>query len=120
MPACSLTRSGAESQGHHRAELCAHNRAENEVRRQRAAGLAQKVIIPKIQFADATPRECVDYVAQRVEKLTDGKQKVSVVWMVPETSTALVTLSLQNVPATEALRYIAKWPDCRSITIPTP
>ncbi len=68
----------------------------------------KKVIIPKIQFADATPRECVDYVAQRVEKLTEGKQKVSVVWMVPETSNALVTLSLQNVPATEALRYIAE------------
>ncbi len=66
------------------------------------------VIIPKIQFTDATPRECVDYVVQRIDKLTEGKQKVSVVWMVPESFNALVTLSLQNVPATEALRYIAE------------
>lgn len=68
----------------------------------------KKVVIPQIQFTDSTPRECVDYVVQRIEKLTDGKQKVSVVWLVPTDLPARITLSLQNVPATEALRYIAE------------
>lgn len=68
----------------------------------------KKVIIPKIELADATPRECVDYVVQRIEKLTEGKQKVSVVWLVPTDLTDHITLSLQNVPATEALKYIAE------------
>ena len=71
-------------------------------------GSLKKVIIPKVDLSDVTARESIDYVVQRIEKLTDGKQKVSVVWMVPSDFPAKVTLSLQNVPATEALRYIAE------------
>ena len=55
-----------------------------------------------------TVREAVAFVSQKVRELSGGKQSVNVVWMVsPEqTASARVSLSLQNVPASEVLRYI--------------
>jgi len=71
-------------------------------------GALKKVIIPKVEFTDVTAKESVDYVVQRIKTLTEGKQNVSLVWMVPSDFPGRITLSLQNVPATEALRYIAE------------
>jgi hypothetical protein len=66
----------------------------------------KKVILPKVEFQEASPKEAFDYVAQQVQKATGGKQSVNVVWMVPEGQEKKVTLSLQNIPAFEALRYV--------------
>jgi len=71
-------------------------------------GALKKVILPKVEFTDVTAKESVEYVVQRIKALTEGKQNVSLVWMVPSDFPGKVTLSLQNVPATEALRYIAE------------
>jgi len=68
----------------------------------------KKILLPKVDFQDATAREAVTFVAQQVGKQTDGKQTVNVVWMVPEGVERRVTLSLQNIPAFEALKYIAE------------
>lgn len=65
------------------------------------------VIIPKVDFRDATAREAIEFVSQRVKQISDGKQAVNVVWMVPENVQPRVNLSLQNVPASEILKYIA-------------
>ena len=71
-------------------------------------GLLRKILIPTVDFRDVTVREAVAFVSQKVRELSGGKQTVNVVWLVsPEqTATARVTLSLQNVPASEVLRYI--------------
>jgi hypothetical protein len=66
----------------------------------------KKIILPKVEFQEASPREALEHVSQLVQKQTDGKQSVNVVWMVPEGQERKVTLSLQNIPAFEALRYI--------------
>lgn len=68
----------------------------------------KKILLPKVEFQDATPREAFDYIAQQVQKQSGGKQSVNVVWMVPEGLGKRVTLSLQNIPAFEALRYISE------------
>jgi hypothetical protein len=67
-----------------------------------------KIVIPTVDFQDVTVREAVAFVSQKVRELSDGKQSVNVVWMVTaeQTAGARVTLSLQNVPASEVLRYI--------------
>jgi hypothetical protein len=71
-------------------------------------GALRKIVIPTVNFHDATVREAVAFVSQKVRELSGGKQSVNVVWMVPaeQTAAARVTLSLQNVPASEVLRYI--------------
>ena len=73
-------------------------------------GALRKILIPTVDFRDATVREAVAFVSQKVRELSGGKQSVNVVWLVsPEqTASARVTLSLRNVPASEVLRYIGE------------
>lgn len=90
--------------------------AQNYLRMIQAQGKAgsslpavlKKIMLPKVEFSDASAREAFEYVAQQVQKQTAGKQSVNVVWMVPEGQDKRVTLSLQNIPAFEALRYIGE------------
>lgn len=91
--------------------------AQNHLRmialREKGIGVAglesslRKVMLPKVDLREASAKEAFAFVAQQIEKQTDGKQKLNVVWMVPQDAGQLVTLNLQNVPATEVLRYIA-------------
>ncbi|MGA7214140.1 MAG: hypothetical protein WBX20_08035 [Terrimicrobiaceae bacterium] len=71
-------------------------------------GALGKILIPKVDFRDVSVREAVAFVSQTVRELSGGKQSVNVVWLAsPEqTANARVTLSLQNVPASDVLRYI--------------
>ena len=68
----------------------------------------RSINIPAVDFRDVTVREAVAFVAQKVHELSGGKRSLNVVWMVPteQTDEIRVTLSLQNVPASEVLRYI--------------
>ena len=68
----------------------------------------KKIILAKVEFQDTSAREAVTFVARQVTKQTGGKQAVNVVWMVPEGTDKTVTLSLQNIPASEALKYVAE------------
>lgn len=68
----------------------------------------RKVIIPKVDFNDATVRDAITYVSQQVKTLSGGKQGMNIVWMIPADYAGKVTLSLQNVPAAEVMKYIAQ------------
>jgi type II secretory pathway component HofQ len=76
-----------------------------------AAQLAAKrrldaIVIPKLEVRDVPAREAFDYAIQLINKnSTDGK-KTNIVWMVPADYAGRVTLSLQDVPASEALKYL--------------
>ena len=69
----------------------------------------RNITIPTIDFRDVTVREAVAFVTQKVHELSGGRRSLNVVWIVPPETTEdkRVTLSLQNVPAAEVLRYIA-------------
>lgn len=71
------------------------------------AAALKKVTLPQVNFNNTSIREAITYISQQVSKQTAGKQAVNIVWMVPEGQDKTVTLSLQNVPAYEALRYVA-------------
>jgi len=67
----------------------------------------REIILPNVELNDSEAREAFTFVQTQIKKQTAGKQNLNIVWMVPEGSTPPVSLSLQKIPATEALRYIA-------------
>ena len=75
----------------------------------------RKINIPSIDFRDVSVREAVAFVAQKVHELSGGERSLNVVWLVPPETTQdkRVTLSLQNVPAAEVLRYIGDASDLK-------
>jgi len=66
------------------------------------------VIIPQIQFHDATLGSALEYLKNAVKRETNGRQAVNFVVQLPveQMNTKTVTLNLTNVPFTEALRYL--------------
>jgi hypothetical protein len=80
---------------------------------QAGAGAVQEkqlsaIILPKIEFREATLGSALDFLKQQVNKQTAGKQVVNFVVQLPEEQVKkqTVTLSLANVPFTEVLRYL--------------
>ncbi len=75
----------------------------------------RKINIPTIDFRDVSVREAVAFVGQKVHELSGGERSLNVVWIVPPETLEgkRVTLSLQNVPAAEVLRYIGDASDLK-------
>jgi hypothetical protein len=80
---------------------------------QAGAGAVQEkqfsaIILPKIEFREATLGSALDFLKQQVNKQTGGKQIVNFVVQLPDeqVKAQTVTLSLANVPFTEVLRYV--------------
>jgi len=68
-----------------------------------------QLIIPKLEFREATFTAALDFLKRKATELSGGKQSVNfVVQVAPESQNTPVTLNLQNIPFTEALRYIAE------------
>jgi hypothetical protein len=66
------------------------------------------LILPKVEFRDATFSSALDYLKQQAAKVSNGQVQVSFVVQLPEefVRSKNITLSLANVPFTEALRYV--------------
>lgn len=66
-----------------------------------------KLILPKVEFKDATLTAALDYLKQTVNKLSEGKQSVNfVVKLSEEQVNKSVTLSMNGAPFTEVLKYV--------------
>ena len=68
------------------------------------------LIIPQIQFREATLGAALDYFKKAVDKQSGGKQAINFVVQLPaeQVNTQSVTLNLANIPVTEALRYMGE------------
>jgi hypothetical protein len=66
------------------------------------------VVIPQIQFREATLGSALDYLKKAADRQTGGKIGVNFVVQLPagQVNTQQVTLNLSNVPFTEALKYL--------------
>jgi hypothetical protein len=66
------------------------------------------VILPKVDFKEASLGSVFDYLRQQVPKVSNGKSTVNFVLQVPDDvlQTKQVTLQLSNVPFTVALKYL--------------
>jgi len=67
-----------------------------------------KLVVPKIEFKEATLGSALEFMKKKAGELSGGKQSVSFVVQPAVDSMATCTLSLSNVPFTEALRYIGE------------
>jgi hypothetical protein len=70
--------------------------------------LAQ-LIVPQIQFKDATLGSALEFMKKKAAELSGGKQAVNFVVQpgIDQTGT-VVTVNLTNIPFTEALRYVGE------------
>ena len=66
------------------------------------------LIIPKVEFREATFGTALNYLRTLAEKESEGKVKVSFVVQMPAAfvETQTVTLNVTNIPFTEVLRYL--------------
>lgn len=77
-----------------------------EAKASAAGNTFDKVVLPQVEFRNATFREALDYLKQQAAKQNVA---VSFVTQLPdETLAKPITLSLKNVPFTEALRYLCE------------
>ncbi len=69
----------------------------------------EKLIIPKVDFKDATFSSVLDFMKQAVAKNSEGKVNVSFVVQLPEEQAKqTVTLALANAPCSVVLRYLGE------------
>ena len=68
---------------------------------------AQKIILPKIEFRDATLREAIDYLSGRKSEEETDRNRVNIVLRGTENGDARISLSLTDVPLIEAVQYVA-------------
>jgi len=66
------------------------------------------LVIPQIQFREATLGSALDYLKKAADRESAGKIGVNFVVHLPpeQVNTQVVTLNLSNVPFTEALKYL--------------
>lgn len=65
------------------------------------------VILPQVQFKEATLTEALDFLKKKVTEASGGKQTANFVVQPGVDQNAKITLSLTNIPLTEALRYLS-------------
>lgn len=66
-----------------------------------------KIILPTVEFRDATLAEAIEFIHIKSRDLDPGKTGVNIL-LKGDGGTAKITLSLKNVPVSEALRYCAE------------
>lgn len=73
-------------------------------------GRLSRIIIPEIAFAEAPIGDTLDYLASRAQELTKGETVVNFIYKgTPEQrSGTSITLSLRNVPLSEAIKYVGE------------
>ncbi len=67
---------------------------------------AEKIILPKIEFVDATVTEAVTFLTAKSRALDPEKTGVNIVLKLPEGDTTKLSLSLEDIPLSEALKYL--------------
>lgn len=76
------------------------------------AGSAEKafagVILQQVQFKEATFGDALEALKKKIAEASGGRQAANFVVQPGVNQTAAVTLSLSNVPANEAIRYLAE------------
>ncbi len=69
---------------------------------------ANKIILPSVEFRDATLAECIDFFRIKSRELDLGKKGVNIIVKPGGDASTRITLSLKEVPLSEALRYCAE------------
>lgn len=68
---------------------------------------AGKIILPSVEFRDTPLADCLDFFRIKSRELDPDKKGVNIIIKPGGDASARITLSLKNVPLSEALRYCA-------------
>lgn len=68
----------------------------------------EKIILPRVEFAEVSLEEAVQAVRMLSMKATDNKVAPNVIVKSPEAAKKPITLSLSQVPLSEVLNYLAQ------------
>lgn len=85
----------------------------SQIRAQRKTGTDtvkpsyEKVILPKVEFTEVTLSEALEGLRALSKSATDGKVVPNIIIKDPTLSSKELTLSIRNVPLTDAIRYMA-------------
>jgi hypothetical protein len=73
-------------------------------------GQIAKIVIPQISFTDAPIGDVLQYLTSRAEEITGGKLVPNFIYKgTPEQrQNTTISLTLKNVPMTEAIRYVGQ------------
>ena len=69
---------------------------------------SSKILFPNLEFRDATLAECIDFIRIKSRELDPDKKGVNIIVKPGGDASAHITLSLTNVPVSEALLYCAE------------
>lgn len=67
-----------------------------------------KIIIPSVEFRDATLTECIDFIRIKSRELDPDKKGVNIIVKPGGDASLRIALSLKDVPLSEVLRYCAE------------
>jgi beta-lactamase regulating signal transducer with metallopeptidase domain len=70
-------------------------------------------VLPKVQFQDATLTEAIEFLRIKSRELDPEKKGLNILVKPGGDPTASITMQLSNVPAYEALRYVAELAGCK-------
>ena len=73
---------------------------------------AGAIILPTVQFQDATLTEAVEFLRIKSRELDPGKKGLNILVKPGGDPEASITMQFKNVPASEALRYVAELAGC--------
>jgi hypothetical protein len=80
------------------------------------AAQLKALILPRVEFRDATFSSALDYLKQQALKASNGSIKVNFAVQLPqELMEKKITLTLASVPFTEALRYACDGADAKYV-----
>ncbi len=79
-------------------------------------GRLSRIIIPQIAFAEAPLGDVLDFFSVKAEEISGGQTTVNFIFNgTPEQrSGTLITLSVRNIPLTEAIRYVTQLSNTRA------
>lgn len=66
------------------------------------------LVIPHVEFQDAALKDVVQFLVEQSRQLDPAKEGVNIVLDLQEMKPATLTLTLRNVPLSEALRYVTQ------------
>jgi hypothetical protein len=74
---------------------------------------ASEIILPKVQFHEATLAEAVEFLRIKSRELDPEKKGLNILVKPGGDPVVKITLQLKDVPAYEALRYVAEVASCK-------
>lgn len=69
---------------------------------------AQKIILPRVQFDNATLSEALDFFRRKARDLDPEKEGLNIVLMTSTPVQAQISLDLRDVPLNQALQYVSE------------